>query len=52
MGDDTNNPFGEMAQAATAMHEMFLSYLAAGFTEGQALYLVACLACGGPREAK
>jgi hypothetical protein len=30
-----------LADAAVAIHEMFLSYVAAGFTEQQALYLIA-----------
>jgi len=44
------NPFGQLAEAALAMHEVFTSYREAGFTEQQALYLVACLMCGGPKE--
>ena len=31
----------ELFQAAVAMHEMFQTFLQAGFTEQQALYLVA-----------
>lgn len=52
MGEEVTNPFSELATAATAMHEMFLSYVAAGFTEAQALWLVVCIAVGGPREPK
>jgi len=29
-----------IADTATAMHEVYLSFLAAGFTKAQALYLV------------
>lgn len=51
MADDMpENPFSQLAQAAMQMHELFTSYLQAGFSERQALYLVACVACGGPRE--
>ena len=34
-------PFGTVLEAAIAMHELFLSYQAAGFSENQALYLCA-----------
>lgn len=44
------SPLSEMAQAAAAMHELFTSYLRAGFTEPQALYLLACAVCGGPKQ--
>lgn len=48
--DLPDSPVSMAEQAATAMHELFQAYCAAGFTEQQALYLVACQACGGPRE--
>ena len=38
-----------MQEGAVALHEYFTSLLAVGFTVGQALYLVACMATGGPR---
>lgn len=43
MGDDDkgpDNPIGALLDAAISMHEMFTSFVAAGFTEQQALYLV------------
>lgn len=47
--DGPRDPFGAMAEAAAAIHEVFLSYVAAGFTESQALYLTACALTGGPK---
>jgi hypothetical protein len=35
------DPFTMMAEAATALHTLFTSYLAAGFTADQALRLIA-----------
>lgn len=50
MADDMpENPFSQLAQAAMSLHELFTSYLDAGFSERQALYLVACLMTGGPK---
>jgi hypothetical protein len=46
------SPLSELAQAAAATHELFTSYVLAGFTDSQALYLVACVTCGGPREQR
>lgn len=42
MSDDNNTPepLSALMEAAVSMHEMFLSLLAGGFTEAQALYLV------------
>lgn len=41
MDDDTPaDPFGQMAAAAVALHDLLVSLIAAGFSEGQALYLV------------
>lgn len=37
------DPFGQLVEAGTAIHEMFRSYVVAGFTEPQALYLVGSL---------
>lgn len=36
MGEDAFSP---MVQLATALHEMFVSLMNAGFTENQALYI-------------
>ncbi len=36
MGDSSFSP---LAQLATALHEMFVSLMQAGFTENQALYI-------------
>jgi hypothetical protein len=33
-------PISDLAQAATQLHELFSAYVAAGFTEPQALYLI------------
>jgi hypothetical protein len=35
------DPFTAMAESATAMHTLFMSYIAAGFSEEQALKLIA-----------
>lgn len=43
------NPLTALSEAAVQLHELFRSYLDAGFTEQQALYLAACVACGGPK---
>lgn len=37
------DPFNGMAAGAAAMHEMFRSTVAAGFTEQQSLFYLACL---------
>lgn len=37
---DPEDPITQLAVAAASAHEMFTSYVAAGFTEAQALYLV------------
>jgi len=34
-----DNSFSPLAQLATALHEMFISLMSAGFTENQALYI-------------
>jgi hypothetical protein len=43
-------PLGQLGQLAAMLHEAYGSFLNAGFTEAQAMYLVACMACGGPKE--
>jgi hypothetical protein len=35
-------PLTELAESTAQMHEMFLAYQEAGFTENQALYLIGC----------
>jgi hypothetical protein len=35
-----DEPMTELGESAVHMHEVFLSYVQAGFTEQQALYLV------------
>jgi hypothetical protein len=49
-GDMPVNPLTALSEAAAQLHELFHAYLEAGFTEKQALYLTACIACGGPKE--
>lgn len=34
------NPFGEMAAAAVQLHELFSSFVAAGFTRAEALEIM------------
>lgn len=43
---DPVDPFSQMAAGAAAMHEMFTSFLAAGFARYEALWLTAALAQG------
>lgn len=38
--DDPKSPIGALLEAAISMHELYKSFVAAGFTEQQALYLV------------
>ena len=37
---DPEDPITQLAAAAVSMHELYTSFVAAGFTEGQALFLV------------
>ncbi len=37
------NPFSEMAESAIAMHEIYVSYVQAGFTRSEALELIALI---------
>jgi hypothetical protein len=39
---EPQEPLTALAEGAAQMHEMFLAYIQAGFTEQQALYLVGC----------
>jgi hypothetical protein len=43
------DPITELAAAAAQMHELFRSYVEAGFTENQALYLLGQLISGSVR---
>lgn len=38
---ELEDPITQLAEGAASAHELFLAYVAAGFTENQALYLVA-----------
>ena len=40
MAQPPEDPITNLAQAAAQMHELFLAYVNAGFTEAQALYLI------------
>lgn len=40
MSPGPNDPITDLAAMAVQLHELYESYLAAGFTEHQALYLV------------
>lgn len=37
---DPEDPITQLAAAAVSLHELFIAYVGAGFTEPQALYLV------------
>ena len=39
MPDETEEPFGMVDAAMITLHETYLSFMTAGFTESQALYL-------------
>jgi hypothetical protein len=45
MTDDQSpaDPMTQMAEGAAEVHEMFLSYVAAGFTNAQAITLVSAI---------
>lgn len=51
MGDEgmPNSPLTALAEGAAQLHEVYSAYVAAGFSEQQALYLTACALCGGPK---
>lgn len=38
--DEPRDPISALGEMAASIHEMFLAYVKAGFTEDQALYLV------------
>jgi hypothetical protein len=37
---DPDDPITQLAEGAAQLHELFLAYVGAGFSENQALYLV------------
>ncbi|MEU6725485.1 hypothetical protein ABZ917_17400 [Nonomuraea wenchangensis] len=37
---DPEDPITQLAAAAVSLHELYTSFIAAGFSESQALYLV------------
>jgi hypothetical protein len=43
MSADPTEPLTALVEAAAQVHEMFLAYLKVGFTESQAIYLVAAV---------
>ena len=49
--DGPPDPFSQLAAGAAQVHEAFTSFVSAGFSEIQALYLVACILTGGPKAA-
>lgn len=49
VGDAINQGVdGDVTAGAIAVHEMYTSYLQAGFTMGQAIYLAGCAVTGNP----
>lgn len=48
--DGPVNPFGALAAAALAAHEMFSAYLEAGFTRAEALHLVTAILVAGTQN--
>lgn len=48
---EPEDPITQLAIGAAAAHELFTSYVAAGFTEQQALYLTAQLITAGLRPS-
>ncbi len=44
--DSPSDPFTALAQAATQMHELHLSYVAAGFTPDESIKLLAAMVMG------
>lgn len=47
---DEPNPFNQLATEAVTMHEMFAAYIAAGFTEKQAITLIVAFAKAGQKD--
>lgn len=46
---EPEDPITQLAQAAASQHELFMAYVAAGFTESQAIYLVGQLVTSAVR---
>lgn len=46
---DPEDPITQLAVAAVSLHELFVAYVGAGFTENQALYLVGQIMIGASR---
>jgi hypothetical protein len=44
------DPITVVAEMANSLHEIFKTYVSAGFSEAQAIYLAACFMCGGPKQ--
>lgn len=51
-GDDVQSPLSELMVAAATMHEFYRTYVEAGFTEQQALYLVGQMLTANIRGAQ
>lgn len=43
MSDEIQDPMGALAEAAVSHHEMYVSWIAAGFTQEQAFELLMCV---------
>lgn len=52
MGNEPKDPMGPLAEGAIAMHEIFLAYIAAGFTRRESLEIVIGLAREAMRIAQ
>lgn len=50
MPDNPQPPLTELAAQAALHHELFEAYIAAGFTEGQAMRLIAAIVIAGGVE--
>lgn len=44
------NPFGQIVEGAIGLHEMYVSYVAGGFTRSEALELLALIITRSHRE--
>jgi hypothetical protein len=48
---EPDDPITSLAEGAAQLHELYLVYVEAGFTDGQALYLCAQIVAAGVRRA-
>jgi len=48
MGNDPTDPITELAAAAAQLHELYASYVEAGFTEHQAFELIKTIIAASP----